>query len=544
MSTPQPPQGMPAPDPAQRAREDLERVERKVEAARAVLVRLLQDVVVAESQLSNSQAQRIVEANEQLVLAALHHQAEAETAALALSEVAQAAEIDALTQLPNRTLLLDRFAQAITAARRRGGRLALLFLDLVDFKQVNDSRGHAVGDAVLQQVARRLRAAVREVDTVSRHGGDEFLILLTEVSQRDDAAHLAEKLLATLAEPEPAQQWAGMSASIGISLFPDDGDDARTLIERADAAMYLAKRQGPGHSASHGEAAAPQPAPPVASLQARVLAEQQRRNAQLQEANERLVLAALGAQQLQEAAERAQQRQAELLAAVNAELSDPHAPIRLATAMLGRACIDEPLLPRVQALIAEQTQHMARLVAAAAATPRADAGKAQTGRPTDMAAVIRDVEAGCRLQLELRQQRLALTVAAGPLVVHGEPARLTLLLTNLLDNASKYTADGGAIRLDAARRGGELVITVDDEGIGIAPAALPGIFEPFGQDSRALGFNGVSVGIGLPVVRALVQDLGGSVGADSAGPGRGTRFVVSLPLMPQGLADGAAAVAG
>ncbi len=85
MSTPQPPQGMPAPDPAQRAREDLERVERKVEAARAVLVRLLQDVVVAESQLSNSQAQRIVEANEQLVLAALHHQAEAETAALALS---------------------------------------------------------------------------------------------------------------------------------------------------------------------------------------------------------------------------------------------------------------------------------------------------------------------------------------------------------------------------------------------------------------------------------------------------------------------------
>jgi diguanylate cyclase (GGDEF)-like protein len=546
MATLPTPQQPAAPPVAQQAQSDLERVERKVEAARAVLVRLLQDLVVAENALSNSQAQRIVEANEHLVVAALHHHEVAETAAMALDEVARAAETDPLTGLPNRTLLLDRFAQAIVAARRRGGRLALLFLDLDDFKRVNDTQGHAAGDAMLQRVAQRLRAAVREADTVSRHGGDEFLVLLSEVARREDAIRIADKLLSALAAPGPAPGWAkGVTASIGISLYPDDGEDVKTLVERADAAMYQAKRQGPGHRACHGEAAvAPRsPAPAPASAHDRVLAEQQRRNAHLQEANESLVLAALGAQELQAAAERAQQRQAELLAAVTAELSDPHAPIRLATAMLGRASSDEPLLPRVQALIAEQVQHMTRLLAAAGAATPAGAGPAQAGEPAEMAAVIEGAVARCRAPFDLRGQRLVLTVGAGPLVVRGDPERLTLLLGNLLDNASKYTPDGGTIRVDAGAQRSELVIAVSDDGIGITPAALPGVFEPFGQDSRAIGFNGVGVGIGLPVVRALVQELGGSVAAESAGHGRGSRFVVRLPLLPGGGADGALAAA-
>ncbi len=542
MTTPTGPHDMPGSAPAQQARDDFERIERKVESARALLVRLLQEVVVAESRLSNNQAQRIVEANEQLVVAALHSQAEADTAAMALSEAAHSAEIDALTQLPNRTLLLDRFSQAIAAAKRHSGRLALLFLDLDDFKLVNDVQGHAVGDMVLQQVARRLRAVVRESDTISRHGGDEFLILIAEVTQRSDAVHLAEKLLAALATPEPEQNWAGMRASIGISLYPDDGEEATTLIERADAAMYEAKRRGGGRCACHGDVAASpsSPASPPVTAHERALVEQQRRNAQLQEANERLVLAALGAQELQAAAERAQQRQTELLAAVTAELSDPRAPIRLATAMLGRARNDEPLLPRVQALIAEQVQHMARLLASAGAAVPGDARPAQVHEPTDMSAVIESAAADCRPLFELRGQSLALNVAAGPLRVRGEPERLGLLLGNLLDNASKFTPDGGAIRLDAAAQGSELSIVVADDGIGITPAALAGVFEPFGHDSRTIGFNGVGVGIGLPVVRALVQELGGTVVAESAGHGFGARFVVCLPLQRGGEADGTA----
>ena len=126
---------------------------------------------------------------------------------------------------------------------------------------------------------------------------------------------------------------------------------------------------------------------------------------------------------------------------------------------------------------------------------------------------------------------------AGPLHVRGDAQRLSHVLGNLLDNASKYTPDGGTIRLDAAVQGASAVLTVSDDGIGIAPGLVRRIFEPFGQDSRAIGFNGASNGIGLPVVRALVTELGGTVAADSAGNGHGSRFVVTLPLAEPVQAD-------
>ena len=538
--------GVPAAGPAG-AEQDLDRVQRKVEAARAVLLRLLQDVVVAESRLSNSQAAQIMEANEQLVLTALRNQAEVETATQALTDVARLAAIDPLTQLPNRVLMIDRFAQAIATAKRHGARLALLFLDLDEFKEINDQLGHAAGDAVLQQVAQRLSSTVREADTVSRYGGDEFLILLTEVSQAADAALLAGKLLAALSTPfHVSDETRQLTASIGISLYPDDGETVRALIDRADAAMYQAKRKGPGSFEFHVDVMSPSTQPALAtpaSAHAQALAAHERRHAQLREANEHLVLAALDAQELKAAAQQAQQRQAEFMAAVAEELGSPFTPIRLATAMLGRARTDEPLLPRVQALVEQQAAHMLRLVNAASESLRRNDEAQNAANPiSDMVAVIDAAVRDCRPAMDLRFQSLSVAVPAGPIAVVGDPGRSKHLLVNLLDNASKYTPDRGAIRLEAVIDGSHVVFTVTDDGIGITPSFVSRLFEPFGQDSQALGFNGVGAGLGLPVVRALVKEMGGTVAAESAGNGRGSRFIVTLPLA--GIDPAAAGSAG
>ncbi|MDO9075205.1 MAG: GGDEF domain-containing protein [Rubrivivax sp.] len=234
---------------------DLARVQAKVAAARAELARLLQEVVRAESRLSNCQAAQLLAANEQLVVTALAAQTAAADASQALAVVAHAAERDPLTQLPNRVLLIDRLSRAIATARRRGSRLALLFVDLDDFKRINDELGHAAGDEMLKCAAKRLVSAVRDADTVSRHGGDEFLVLLTDIAVPDDAAHIAAKLLQALAEPGGADGApTSLSASIGISLYPDDGDDIDLLIQRADQAMYRAKRSGAGRWVFHDSA--------------------------------------------------------------------------------------------------------------------------------------------------------------------------------------------------------------------------------------------------------------------------------------------------
>jgi diguanylate cyclase (GGDEF)-like protein/PAS domain S-box-containing protein len=152
------------------------------------------------------------------------------------------AQHDGLTDLPNRILLYDRLSQAIALARRRNRKLALLFLDLDRFKHINDSLGHAIGDRVLQLVAERLRECVRNTDTVSRQGGDEFVVLLPEVKHVQDAAVCADKILASLNLPlEIDHHRLYVSSSIGIAAFPDDGGDADTLMKHADLAMYQAK---------------------------------------------------------------------------------------------------------------------------------------------------------------------------------------------------------------------------------------------------------------------------------------------------------------
>ena len=160
-------------------------------------------------------------------------------------EMLHLAEHDALTDLPNRLLLNDRLARTIALARRYGRRVAVLFLDCDRFKHINDSLGHGVGDQVLRSVSKRLMTSVRESDTVSRHGGDEFLILLSEVDHPEDAGLIAEKIVASIAEPHlVAGHELILTASVGIALYPEDGQDAQTLIMHADTAMYHAKNTG------------------------------------------------------------------------------------------------------------------------------------------------------------------------------------------------------------------------------------------------------------------------------------------------------------
>ncbi len=160
-------------------------------------------------------------------------------------ELSHLARHDFLTGLPNRMLLNDRLGQAIALARRYGRRVAVLFLDLDGFKHINDSLGHAIGDRLLQKTGKRLTAAVRASDTVSRQGGDEFVVVLSEVENAQNAARQAEKIHAALAKPHAvAGHDLHVNASIGISVFPDDGQDAEALIKCADTAMYHAKENG------------------------------------------------------------------------------------------------------------------------------------------------------------------------------------------------------------------------------------------------------------------------------------------------------------
>jgi diguanylate cyclase (GGDEF)-like protein len=155
------------------------------------------------------------------------------------------AEHDFLTDLPNRVLLLDRMSLALAAARRRGSMLAILFLDLDRFKNINDTLGHHFGDLLLKEVAARLVKCVRSVDTVSRQGGDEFVIILADIGGIDQAAHVAATILQAFEQEfvlEPHR--VHITTSIGVSIFPGDGADIDTLMKNADLAMYHAKESG------------------------------------------------------------------------------------------------------------------------------------------------------------------------------------------------------------------------------------------------------------------------------------------------------------
>jgi len=152
---------------------------------------------------------------------------------------------DALTQLPNRRLFLERLEMNLMTARRHRANLAVLFIDLDRFKTINDTLGHDVADALLIEIGQRLKSCVRQTDTVARHGGDEFTIILPDLHQPEDAAQVAEKILERVAEPVVVgANSIEISVSIGIAVHPYDGTDIETLLRNADDAMYRAKQAG------------------------------------------------------------------------------------------------------------------------------------------------------------------------------------------------------------------------------------------------------------------------------------------------------------
>ncbi len=161
------------------------------------------------------------------------------------AELFHMAHFDTLTGLPNRTLYYDRLNQTFESSKRHRRRFAILYVDLDDFKQVNDTMGHSAGDMVLKTVSRRMLDIVRKSDTVGRMGGDEFMIILNDISQADDAEMVAQKLLSTLTIPvDIGEQKATVGACIGLAVFPNDSEDKDTLIKMADEAMYACKEAG------------------------------------------------------------------------------------------------------------------------------------------------------------------------------------------------------------------------------------------------------------------------------------------------------------
>jgi diguanylate cyclase (GGDEF)-like protein len=221
--------------------------DRREEAAdrREAVADRREEAARAAAALGATAGAQLREANERLVVASVHAETMTEAAEQATAQTSYMAEHDFLTGLPNRSLLTDRLAQSIALARRHGKRVALMYLDLDHFKHVNDSLGHAIGDQLLQSAAKRLQACVRNSDTVSRQGGDEFVVLLAEVEAVRDAALTAQKLIEAMAAPHLiGGHRLHVTLSIGIGLYPDDGKDVETLLRNADTAMYHAKKSG------------------------------------------------------------------------------------------------------------------------------------------------------------------------------------------------------------------------------------------------------------------------------------------------------------
>ncbi|MCM2314551.1 MAG: sensor domain-containing diguanylate cyclase, partial [Thermoanaerobaculia bacterium] len=173
------------------------------------------------------------------------------------AKIAHQAHHDPLTGLCNRAYFIDQLEQSMALARRQGTSLGLLYIDLDEFKPINDTLGHAAGDALLQEVASRLSRGLRRTDVVGRMGGDEFILLLNSLKHDDDAAIVAAKTLETLAEPvEHAGRTLRITASIGAAIFPRDADETDSFIAAADRAMYTAKNAGKNrYSVSPGRAA-------------------------------------------------------------------------------------------------------------------------------------------------------------------------------------------------------------------------------------------------------------------------------------------------
>jgi signal transduction histidine kinase/ActR/RegA family two-component response regulator len=252
--------------------------------------------------------------------------------------------------------------------------------------------------------------------------------------------------------------------------------------------------------------------------------------AQLREANEHLVLAAVQAQHLQEDAEAANRRQNEFLAMLAHELRNPLSPIGMAASLLDRTPDATPQLHKLARVIGRQVDHMAKLLDDLLDAARISSGKITLStQPLVLADVLQQAVETMQPCIQERRQSLQVELPDEMVVVEGDQVRLIQVFTNLLANASKYTPDGGKLRLGARSGADEVTVTVGDNGNGIAPEIIPYIFDLFTQGPRSLARSEGGLGVGLNVVRNLVNMHAGAVTADSRGAGQGSCFAVTLP---------------
>ncbi len=520
--------------------ETLASLNRQADDVRIELARLRSHLSEVKQEIGSQRSVQLLEANEYLVAAALHANTIADTAVKTIADMVSTNQRDPLTNTPNRALMLERLDNAIALAQRHAASLAVLFVDVDNLKTINDTMGHAAGDSALQLAARRLESVVRATDTVSRHGGDEFVVLLAQIGQPSEAAAIASKMLHALALSTQIDAHAvSLQASIGVALYPQHGTTAAALIAAADAAMYVAKRRGGSGFVLHDQTL---PMDPRLELSAHevvlrpVMAEhvattEHSPMAELREANERLVIAALTAQELRALAEEAHGRQIKFMAMVAHELRNPLTPIRMAAGMLNLSGTDEARLARLQGTIQAQVTHMARLVDDLLDGSRISTGKLRLEySAVELAGILTLAKQTCEPAMQARKQHFDIDVPAPPVVTQADPVRLAQVFSNLLDNASKYTPAGGHITLSLATQGNKAIVTIADNGIGITAGALPHIFDLFVQDAGALTLHSGGLGIGLAVVRELVEAHGGSVVVRSDGRDKGSTFVVTLPL--------------
>ncbi len=231
-----------------------------------------------------------------------------------------------------------------------------------------------------------------------------------------------------------------------------------------------------------------------------------------------------------QAASESDRRKEEFLATLAHELRNPLAAIQTAVQVLRYDAVNVEMLAEVRDVIARQAGHMTRLVEDLLDMTRVSRGtiSLRTER-VDLADVVARATEAVRPLMDGRNHRLDVALAPGPLWLEADPTRLEQVLANLLTNAAKYTDPGGRIELTAAREAGELVVRVRDTGIGMEPDAMAGLFHLFSQVDAGRARSGGGLGIGLALVKSLVELHGGSVSARSDGPGRGSEFVVRLP---------------
>ncbi|ROZ79362.1 sensor histidine kinase KdpD [Ramlibacter sp. WS9] len=252
----------------------------------------------------------------------------------------------------------------------------------------------------------------------------------------------------------------------------------------------------------------------------------------LRDANEQLVIAALSWQELEADAKQAHSKQIKFLAMAAHELRNPLLPLRLAAQMLTSSNADQQVLTRLQATINGQVSHMARLIGDLLDGSRISTGKFRLERAAiDLSGVLELSIETCQPAMDARRHHFRRVGSLGPLIINGDRVRLVQVFTNLLENAAKYTPEDGKIVLDVKVVGDGVTVSITDNGIGISAEALPRVFELFVQDEHAVALNQSGLGIGLAVVRELVEAHGGTVVAESKGLAQGSRFVVTFPLV-------------